>query len=76
MITTNLKTCGVNDHKNFLLCFLIFCSYYAIPLVIIIVCYTKLAMHVLKSNRCILNQMNSVGIDTLKLDKKILFFIE
>ncbi len=60
LITTNIKTCGVNDHKNFLVCFLIFCSYYAIPLLIIIVCYTKLAMYVIQSNRLIISQMNTV----------------
>ncbi|CAF0941958.1 unnamed protein product [Adineta steineri] len=62
VMSSNLKTCGVNDQKNFLVCFLVFCSYYAVPLLIIIVCYTKLAMHVMQSNRTIVNQMNSKNI--------------
>ena len=56
MIQTHRDTCGVNDHRNFLVCFLIFCSYYAIPLLIIIICYTKLAIHVIRSNRLINSQ--------------------
>ena len=60
MVTSNWDNCAVNDHKNFLVCFLVFCSYYAIPLIIIIVCYTKLAMHVIQSNRLIASHMNTV----------------
>ena len=58
-VTSNF-TCSGNNHSNFLVCFVIFCSYYALPLFIIIVCYTKLAMHVMQSNRLIASQMKNV----------------
>ncbi|CAF0979606.1 unnamed protein product [Adineta ricciae] len=59
VIASNSKTCGPDSYENFLVCFLVFCSYYAIPLVIIIVCYTKLAMHVIQSNQLIANHLNA-----------------
>ncbi|CAF3386393.1 unnamed protein product [Rotaria sp. Silwood1] len=62
MYTSNSNTCGLNDHENFAVCFLVFCSYYALPLFIIIVCYTKLAMHIIKSNRLIAINMNTKTI--------------
>ncbi|CAF2109975.1 unnamed protein product [Rotaria magnacalcarata] len=56
---TSNVTCGGNNHSNFLVCFAIFSSYYALPLFIIIVCYTKLAMHVMQSNRLTASQMKN-----------------
>ncbi|CAF1288909.1 unnamed protein product [Rotaria sordida] len=71
MFTSNSNTCGLNDHKSFTICFLVFCSYYALPLFIIIVCYTKLAMHVIRSNRLIAIRMNTKTISkSLKTKQK------
>ncbi|CAF3459139.1 unnamed protein product [Rotaria socialis] len=54
--TTSNLSCGSNNHSSFLVCFVIFSSYYALPLFIIIVCYTKLAMHVMQSSRLTASQ--------------------
>lgn len=56
-----MKTCDMNDQKNFLICLFVFCSYYATPLMVIIICYTKLAIHVIRSNRTVANRMHKVG---------------
>ncbi len=73
-VTSTLELCGISDHHNFVVCFLIFCSYYAIPLLIIIVCYTKLAMHVIQSHRLVLNQMNTVRNKRTKISVLLFFF--
>ncbi|UJR20905.1 hypothetical protein I4U23_024014 [Adineta vaga] len=62
IVASNYRTCGGNNHDNFLVCFLVFSSYYAIPLVIIIVCYTKLAMHVIQSNQLIASHLNTKSV--------------
>ncbi|CAF0843697.1 unnamed protein product [Adineta ricciae] len=60
LLVPNLKSCSVNEHENLVVCFIPFCSYYAIPLLIIIICYTNLALHVIKSSRKMAGHMNTV----------------
>jgi hypothetical protein len=52
--------CGMNEHENIIVCLFPFCSYYAIPLVVIIVCYTNLAMHVVRAGRTMADHMSTV----------------
>lgn len=56
----NHTACGIGEHQNFIVCLIPFCSYYAIPLIVIIVCYTNLAMHVVKTGRQMADHMNAV----------------
>ena len=60
-LTSGSGICGMNAHENFIICFSRFCSYYAIPLIIIIVCYTNLALHVVKSGRQMVDHIEAVG---------------
>jgi hypothetical protein len=60
VLTPGHTACGMNEHENIIVCFFPFCSYYAIPLIIIIVCYTNLAMHVVKTGRQMADHMNTV----------------
>ena len=62
-LSPSFKACSQKDHNNFLVGFLVFCSYYAVPLMIIIVCYTKLALHVRQSNRLLASHMDPVSIE-------------
>jgi hypothetical protein len=50
----------MNEHENLIVCFFPFGSYYAIPLIVIIVCYTNLALHVVKSGRQMTHHMTTV----------------
>lgn len=67
----NRHTCDLNDDRNFLICSLIFSIYYAIPLLVIIICYTKLAKHVIESNRLLIKQIVTVKRER---EKNIQFF--
>lgn len=60
VLTSDSPVCGMNEHKNLIICFFPFCSYYAIPLIIIIVCYTNLALHVMKSGRQMADHIDAV----------------
>ena len=68
-LAPNSRACGVNNHENFLVCFFVFCSYYAIPLMIIIICYSKLAAHVIRSNQLITSHMIPVGATIFAKDR-------
>jgi len=50
----------MNEHKNLIVCFFSFCSYYAIPLIVIIVCYTNLALYVVKAGRQMADHIDTV----------------
>ena len=60
-LPSSFKACSANGHNNFLVGFLVFRSYYALPLMIISVCYTKLALHVKRSNRLLASHMDPVS---------------
>ncbi|CAF1162280.1 unnamed protein product [Rotaria sp. Silwood1] len=59
LLTSANTTCGMNEHENLIVCLFPFCSYYAIPLVVIIVCYTNLALHVIRTSRKMVGYMNT-----------------
>ncbi len=50
----------MNEHKNLIVCFFPFCSYYALPLIVIIVCYTNLALYVVKAGRQMADHIDTV----------------
>ena len=81
LLTPGYTACGMNEHENLFICFFPFCSYYAIPLVVIIVCYTNLAMHVIRSGRSMAGHMDTVrdeSYDRRKLHNSacLLYFSE
>lgn len=57
LLNPNYTTCGVNEHENMFVCLFPFCSYYAVPLIVIIVCYSKLALHVIRTSRTMAGHM-------------------
>ena len=61
-LTPGYTACGMNDHENLFVCFFPFCTYYAIPLVVITVCYTKLALYVIRTGRTMADHMNTVCV--------------
>ena len=61
LLTNDYTACGMNEHENLFVCLFPFCSYYAVPLIVIIVCYTKLALHVIRAGRTMAGHMDTVG---------------
>ncbi|UJR28626.1 hypothetical protein I4U23_009859 [Adineta vaga] len=59
VLVPNRTACGMNEHENLIVCFVPFCSYYAIPLLVIIICYTKLALYVIKTGRKMAGHMDT-----------------
>ncbi|CAM4865628.1 unnamed protein product [Rotaria socialis] len=59
VLTPDYNDCGLNEHQNLVVCFFPFCSYYAIPLLVIIVCYTNLALHVIRTSRKMAGHVNT-----------------
>ena len=60
VLTPGYTACGMNEHENLIVCFFPFCSYYAVPLIVIIVCYTNLAMHVVRTGQKLADHMDTV----------------
>jgi hypothetical protein len=60
VLVSGYNACGMTEHGSLIVCFFTFCSYYAIPLLVIIVCYTNLAMYVVKTGRKMANHMDPV----------------
>ena len=60
LLTPDYSACGMNEHENLFVCLFPFGSYYAVPLIVIIVCYTKLALHVIKTGRTMAGHMDTV----------------
>ncbi|CAF3789044.1 unnamed protein product [Adineta steineri] len=61
VLIPNSTACGMNEHGSLIVCLFPFCSYYAVPLLVIIVCYTNLAMHVIKTGRTMADHMNTTN---------------
>ena len=61
-LTPGYTACGMNDHANPFVCFFPFCTYYAIPLAVITVCYTKLALYVMRTGRTMADHLNTVRV--------------
>jgi hypothetical protein len=60
VLKSDFSACGMNENQKLIICFFPFCSYYAIPLIVIIVCYTNLALHVIRTGRQMADRMNTV----------------
>ncbi|CAF0969521.1 unnamed protein product [Didymodactylos carnosus] len=45
------KHCGVDSEQSVISCLITLCSYYAIPLAIIIICYSKLLLYVIENSK-------------------------
>ncbi|CAF0733839.1 unnamed protein product [Rotaria sordida] len=59
VLTSASIACGMAEHENLIVCLFPFCSYYAIPLIVIIVCYTNLALHVIRTSRKMADIVNT-----------------
>lgn len=60
IVTPDYTVCGMNEHGNIIVCLFPFCSYYAILLIIIIVCYTNLALYVTRTGQQMADYMDKV----------------
>jgi hypothetical protein len=63
VLTPGYTGCDMSDRGNLIVCFFPFCSYYALPLLVIIICYTNLAMYVIRTGRTMAEHMDTVRHD-------------
>ncbi|CAF4436838.1 unnamed protein product [Rotaria sp. Silwood2] len=71
LLTQAHTACGMNEHENLIVCLFPFCSYYAVPLVVIIVCYTNLALHVIRASRKMTGYANTKSFNqTVQLKQR------